>query len=145
MPLHIQRGRVEYSDDIDIQDLKHLPEDNKRLQKEARSQERQIEQQQRELEDQRESNRKLQTALAMEQARREGFVHEGFIQGIERAERLLMEGVNLGANIAMEGHALLQNGGNLTIEDANTMPTERHVNPMTGGRANTVSSTSKIR
>ena len=88
MVLGVQRGRVEYFKDVDIQDFKRLPEENRQLRERVRDQERQIA-------EKTSKTHQLEVALASER---------GFRQGLET-------GANLGLQIALRGQERKIDGG----------------------------------
>jgi len=81
MPAVIQRGRVEYFKDVDIKDLKRLPEENKQLRKKVQIQELQLAEKSKEA-------HQLQVELA--------------------SERGLRQGVELGVKLALQAQAQAQ-------------------------------------
>lgn len=86
MPAIVQRGRFEYLKDVEINDLKRLPEENKQLREKVQTQELQL------AEKSKEAHR-LQIELA--------------------SERGLRQGVEFGVNLALQAHAqalLMTNG-----------------------------------
>ncbi len=65
MPAVIQRGRIEYLKDVDINDLKRLPKENKQLREKIQIQELQLAEKSKEAHD-------LQVELASERGLRQG-------------------------------------------------------------------------
>jgi len=75
MPAVIQRGRIEYLKDVDINDLKRLPNENKQLREKIQTQELQLAEKSKEAHD-------LQVELASER---------GLRQGVELVVRLALQ------------------------------------------------------
>jgi len=88
MPVVIQRGRVDYLKDIDINDLKRLPEENKQLRKKVRIQELQLGEKSKEAHE-------LQFELASERGLRQGVEH-GVKLALQARAQLITSGIGDG-------------------------------------------------
>ncbi len=84
MPAILQRGRIEYLKDVDINDLKRLPEENKQLRQQVPTQELQLAEKSKEA-----------YALRVELA----------------SERGLRQGVEIGVGLALQAQAQLMTSG----------------------------------
>lgn len=107
MPAIIQRGRMEYLKDADINDLKRLPEENKQLREKIQTQELQLAEKSKEAHG-------LQVELA--------------------SERGLRQGVELGVKLALQAQAQIITSG-FGAGHQQTLPLERkYLEPVNPGR-----------